>query len=287
MRNDFAIFVLSHGRADKLLTIPKVLSAGYTGRWYIIVDNEDSQEQAYRDRFGSDHVICFNKAEIGKTFDIMDNFEGRGVPTFARNAVYGIAQELGLKYFFEADDDLCRFRHRYIDDNGVLRTKFVDKEFDDIVNAYLDYMDDTQIDVLAFGQTGDLIGGKNSKLFVDTYRRKAMQGFFVRVDHPIEYVGRFNDDVNAYVGHGKLGYIFLTYRDMIMDTLETQARTGGITAMYNKYGTYVKTFYTVILCPNCVKIYTMGDSMHNYHRVHHLIDWERAVPKIISGRYKK
>lgn len=287
MRNDFAVFVLSHGRANTMLTVDTFKNSGYTGQFYVIVDTDDTQIADYESRFGKEHVITFDKDDIGKRFDIMDNFGGNQVVTFARNAVYEIASDLGLKYFFEADDDLSCFRQRYIDDEGSLRTRYV-KDMDSIINAYLDYMDNTSIDILAFGQTGDLIGGKNSKLFIDKYRRKAMQGFFVRVNHKMQFKGRFNDDVNSYVDNGKVGYLILTYRDIIMDTAETQVQVGGISDMYKKYGTYVKTFYSVILAPNCVKVSTMGDSLVNmHHRIHHIIDWGKAVPKIISGRYKK
>lgn len=284
MRNDFAIFVLSHGRADSLKTIPTLLDRGYTGRWYVILDNEDDQIDAYKTRFGEEHIIVFDKLAISKTFDIMDNFDGRQVPTYARNAVYQIAKDLNLKYFFEADDDLTCFRARVLDSEGVLRTVYF-TDMDKVVTAYLDYMDSAErIDVLAFGQTGDLIGGSGSKLFTNGYIRKAMQGFFVRVSNPITYVGRFNDDVNAYVDAGKTGFLLITYKDVIMDTLETQKNKGGITENYKKYGTYVKSFYSVILDPSCVSISTMGDGKY---RIHHKIDWENAVPKIISDTFKK
>jgi hypothetical protein len=284
MRTDFAVFVLSHGRAKSLKTINSLLSRGYTGRWYIIVDDEDDQISLYQQNFGEDHIIVFDKKEVGKTFDIMDNFEGRQVPTFARNAVYDIADNLGLKYFYEADDDLVCFRARLLDSEGVLRTVYFN-DMDKVFSAYLDYMDNAErIDVLAFGQTGDLIGGSGSKLFIKGYIRKAMQGFIVRVSSRITYVGRFNDDVNAYVDAGKIGYLFITYKDVIMDTIETQKSKGGITENYKKYGTYVKSFYSVILDPSCVFISTMG--FGNY-RIHHQIDWEKAVPKIISSDFKK
>jgi len=283
MRSDFAVFVLSHGRASTLKTIPTLLSKNYTGRWYIIVDDEDNQINEYIQVWGEEHIIVFNKREVGKTFDIMDNFTGRQVPTFARNAVYDIAKKLGLKYFFEADDDLVNFRFRVVDDTGSLKTVYI-QNMDEVITAYLEYMDSAPIDILAFGQTGDLIGGKQSKLFSKIFLRKAMQGFFVRVSNPIQYVGRFNDDVNAYVHAGKVGYLLITFRDAIMDTLPTQVNKGGITENYLKYGTYVKSFYSVMLEPSAVSIDVMGDG--NY-RIHHSISWNNAVPKIISDKYKK
>ncbi len=283
MRDDFAVFILSHGRARSVSTVRTLKNYGYTGRWYIIIDNEDEQAEKYYQKYGKEHVIMFDKALTGETFDIMDNFTGRGVPTFARNAVYDIAEKLNLKYFLEADDDLMCFRHRYLNESGKLCTKYI-TDLDSVISCYLEYMDNTQITVLAFAQTGDLIGGKNSTMYANMYRRKAMQGFFVRVSDRIEYVGRFNDDVNAYVDHGKRGKLFLTFRDVVMDTIETQKRRGGIKDSYLTYGTYVKSFYSVMLCPSSVFIDMMG---MNHRRIHHMIDWERSVPKIISEDFKK
>ena len=71
---------------------------------------------------------------------------------------------------------------------------------------------------------------------------------------------------------------------MCLDQPQTQANAGGITEAYLQYGTYVKSFYSVMLCPSCVKISEMGQS---HKRIHHLIDWEVAVPKIVSSKFKK
>lgn len=48
-------------------------------------------------------------------------------------------------------------------------------------------------------------------------------------------------------------------------------------------GTYNKSFYTIISSPSSVKISIMGDK---HYRVHHKINWENTVPKIISDRFK-
>ena len=43
MRDDFAVFILSHKRADRVLTVESLKKCGYTGKYYIICDNEDPQ----------------------------------------------------------------------------------------------------------------------------------------------------------------------------------------------------------------------------------------------------
>lgn len=282
VRDDFAIMILSHGRADNVRTVNTLKEVNYTGKWYIIIDDEDNQRDEYIKNFGKEHIIIFNKEEAGKTFDIMDNFSGRGVPTFARNVFHRIAKELGLTYFLELEDDYMCFRQRY-EENDSMKTRYV-SQFDLLIEPYLEFLDLSGAMCVAFAQTGDFLGGLGSTVWTQQITRKAMNSFFCRVDRPFQFLGRFNDDVNAYVDYGKRGYLFFTTRDMCLDQPQTQANAGGITEAYLQYGTYVKSFYSVMLCPSCVKISEMGQS---HKRIHHLIDWEVAVPKIISSKFRK
>ena len=283
MRNDFAIFILSHGRAYNVLTVDTLKKCGYTGKYYIIIDDEDEQESLYRSFYGDDCIIKFNKTQVGKTFDIMDNFSGKQVPTFARNVLHTIANNLGLKYFLELEDDYQNFRQRYLDDTGKFCTRYV-RDFDAIIDVCIDFLENSGAVTVAFAQTGDLIGGSESKVFTDRLSRKAMNCFFCKTNRPFQCFGRFNDDVNSYIDNGKRGDLFFTICDIVMDQPQTQTRAGGITDNYKLYGTYVKTFYSVMLAPSCVKVSTVGISDK---RIHHVINWENAVPKIISGDFKK
>lgn len=74
----------------------------------------------YRENYG-DEVIVFKKSDYDGKFDIMDNFDGRKVVVFARNACYDIARAMGLDYFFEYEDDYTAFQYKYVDANGVLK----------------------------------------------------------------------------------------------------------------------------------------------------------------------
>lgn len=284
IREDFAILIISHGRPNNMKCVKTLQKVNYTGKYYIIIDDEDETADEYYKLFG-DKVIMFNKSQLDGTFDIMDNFDGRSVPVFVRNVLYDIAEGLQLKYFLELEDDTMGFTHRWVEDEKLKAIEI--KDFDKIITNVLDYLDNNpNIDVLAFIQAGDLLGGYERKLWQSKVVRKAMQTFFFRVDNPIYFQGRFNDDVNMYLQYGKLGKIILSIRDIVLITEETQKVSGGITEMYQKYGTYVKSFYSVMLRPDCVQIHGMTGFSGN-RRLHHRIDWDRAVPKIISSDFKK
>ncbi len=281
--DDFAVLIISHGRPDKVHCVNTLNKVGYTGKYYIIIDNEDSTADEYYKLYG-DKVIMFDKSALDGTFDLMDNFEGRSVPVFARNVLYSIAKDLNLKYFLELEDDTMDFVHRYVKDDK-LKVKAI-TDFDSIVNAMVEWISTTNIDTVAFIQAGDLLGGHERKLWQSKVVRKAMQTFFFKVDNPVYFQGRFNDDVNMYLQYGKLGKVVLSIRDVVLCTGETQQTSGGITEMYQQYGTYVKSFYSVMLRPDCVKIHGMTMFSGN-RRIHHRIDWDKAVPKIISSDYRK
>ena len=96
MRNDFAVLILSHGRADRVYTIPTLRKGGYTGKIYIVVDNEDEQQDEYIVRYGKENVIVFDKPEAMKHSDTMDNYEKHNIVLYARNSCFEIAKRLGL-----------------------------------------------------------------------------------------------------------------------------------------------------------------------------------------------
>ena len=44
--NNFAVFILTHGRPDNVITIKTLRQSGYTGKVYFIIDNEDKKSES-------------------------------------------------------------------------------------------------------------------------------------------------------------------------------------------------------------------------------------------------
>jgi hypothetical protein len=57
--------------------------------------------------------------------------------------------------------------------------------------------------------------------------------------------------------------------------------------MYLSFGTYVKSFYTVMIQPSSVEIGVMGDPRSGAYRIHHKINWPNTVPCILSPEHRK
>jgi len=281
MRDDFAVFILTNNRPDKVITYNTLRKQNYTGKIYLLVDNEDKTVDQYRERYG-DEVIVFDKAKVAEYVDRGDNQPHfRGV-VFARNAIFDIARGLGLKYFLELDDDYTHFAYKFRSDLTYYERKCW--RLDDLFEALLDYYISTPAVTLAMAQNGDYIGGSESGYGKELrLHRKAMNSFFCDVDRPFKFMGRINEDVNAYTWLGRMGKLFLTVPNVSLAQKTTQQNSGGLTELYLDTGTYVKSFYTVLYAPSCTKVAEMGDK---HKRIHHRISWNNAVPKILSEEWR-
>jgi outer membrane lipoprotein-sorting protein len=83
---NFAIFILSHGRPDNVITYRTLRNSGYTGRIFIIVDDEDKTLSEYKEKF-RDEVIVFSKKDYESKFDLMDNFQNNKFIVYATPAM--------------------------------------------------------------------------------------------------------------------------------------------------------------------------------------------------------
>jgi len=286
MRSDFAALILTHGRPDRVHTYFALRNAGYTGRIIIVIDNEDKTAKEYRSRYGSD-VVMFDKAAIAKTFDEGDNFQDRRAIIYARNASFQIAKDLGYRYFVQLDDDYTGFYYRF-DEDGFYG-HCITPSLDWLFSALCDYLKATPFASIAISQGGDHIGGGESKKVIGT-KRKAMNSFICDIEKPFKFVGRINEDVNTYTCEQRKGLLFLTVMAAQLNQKPTQSNAGGMTDLYLDSGTYVKTFYSIMYAPSCVKVSDISDPKNGHAghaRIHHKILWNNAAPLILSEHHKK
>lgn len=285
MRPDFAVLILTNNRPDRIYTLETLKKSGYTGKVYLVIDNEDESAGEYRRRYGS-AVVEFDKAAVAEYTDDGDNFGRRGV-LYARNACFEIARRVGVKYFMELDDDYTSFFLRFDSSLSYGNTPALRSSLDDILEAMIAFFDKAPVATLAMSQGGDHIGGISNGKSGPRMRRKAMNAFLCSVDRPFKFIGRMNDDVNTYVTLGRRGDLFLTVLQIQLVQMQTQTNAGGLTELYLDFGTYVKSFYSVMYAPSCVQIGVMGDPRGGRYRIHHKIDWPRTAPCILREEHKR
>lgn len=288
MRDDFAAFILTHKRPDRQKTLNLLQRAGYTGKVFLVVDDEDPTLDEYKRLYG-DRVVVFSKDAGRAITDDADNHpKGRSV-VYARNMCWDIARSLGVRYFIQLDDDYQGIEIRQKSDLSQCSARPYGYA-DDIFSALIEWLEcDPRILSVAMAQGGDLIGGPNKSKGVWS-RRKAMNTFVCATDRPFKFRGRLNDDVNTYVALGRRGHIFLTTMQALMHQPRTQSAPGGLTEVYLESGTYAKSFMSVMWEPSCVKISVLGGPCKGkpgYWRIHHYIDGPKAYPCILPERYRK
>jgi len=281
MKNDFTVFILTYKRPNKVITYKSLREAGYTGEIILVCSTDDETLEEYKKNYKD--IEIFDKKDYRGKFDMGDNFKEEGTVVFARNAVYDIAKRLNKTYFLVLDDDYVLFNFRF-DNNYNYVTKKIKKNFDEILDLVVDYYKSIPALSIAFAQTGEYIGGKKGGLGKQLcIKRKIMNSFFSSVDRKFEYMGRMNDDVNTYVRLGNTGKLVFQINQICIQQKLTQKNSGGLTDMYLDLGTYIKSFYTIMFAPSCTKINLMGNKNK---RLHHIISWNNACPKIIREKYK-
>lgn len=286
MNKPFCVFIISHGRADKVVTLRTLKKHGYTGPTFIVCDNEDKSLDQYKKNFDPLNILVFDKLKYALQVDNCDNFQNRRTTTHARNACFDFASELGFEAFLVLDDDYTDFRFTFDRSGQFVKAKI--QNLDSIFDAVVSWLKtDDRIDSICFLQGGDIFGGAECTNFKNGIfpfiKRKAMNSFFCKTSKRFWFFSRLNEDVNTYLNLGNRGRLFFTIPDVCLQQAATQATSGGMSEAYLDSGTYVKSFYTVMIGPSFA-IATITPSMK---RLHHKIKWGNAIPKIIDGVHKK
>jgi hypothetical protein len=275
MNSEYCIFIISYGRPENVKTYDTLIKQGCTANIYIICSSDDNQLDKYHEYYPN-KVIVFDKEKYNH-IDTMDNFNNKKIAIFARAACFDIAEKLKYKYFFQFDDDYSIFLHKF--DTNL---KFVSKKIlnlDHTFELLLQFYKKTPAYAIAIAQGGDFIGGKNSMLGSTIYlKRKCMNTFLLSTERRFDFIGSMNADVNTYVKNGIQGKLFLQINQISINQEQTQKNKNGLTDIYKQFGTYVKSFYTVIINPSSVKISLMGNKNK---RLHHKIDNNKTYPLIL------
>lgn len=296
-KDKFAIFIACYKNTD-VTTYKTLKQYNYNhDNIYLVIGSDDPNKEQFIEKYG-DIVKVFDKDKV--EFDHMIDSKNRvyKVISYFRNYCYELAEQLGYEYFIELDDDYDEFCIRYLEGDKLRHLSFGNKVFKDKDMIYkgimslIDIIDlDDRIVAMAWAQGGDFIGGASSYFMIHG-KRKVMNSIIIKTkskERARSFAGVINEDVNFYVGNGMIGNICLTVGNLMINQATTQHKDNnvGMTEVYGKYGTYYKSYPSVMLCPSGVKIGILNSNTNiMYTRIHHSIDWNKVCPKIISDKYK-
>tara|TARA_R110002020_G_scaffold392283_1_gene602550 strand:- start:360 stop:1214 length:855 start_codon:yes stop_codon:yes gene_type:complete len=282
VNKNFAVFIMVHGRPDRMKTYQALRRHGYTGQIFLVADNLDKTVNDYK-KIYNDKLLVFDKKEAALKMDTGDNTGDLRSTLFAANTIFKLAKDRKIKYFYIMCDDYTSFAYRF---NSELKYEYkYIFNLDKVFKIVLEYYKNISAKTIAFSQGGDFIGGSQSQTAKEIkLKRKAMNTFLCSTDRTFKFVGRLNEDVTTYVNLGSTGDLFLTIPHISITQQATLQTEGGLTDVYLEYGTYIKSFMSVIYNPSCIKISEIGSI---FKRIHHKVKWNNAVPKILNEKHKK
>ncbi len=279
---NFAVFIISHKRADRVQTYHALRTAGYTGQIYVVVDDEDPQLDKYKELY-SKELIIFAKNDYISKVDTIIRTNQKSSPIYARCFVEYTAKEYKLDAFMMIDDDMPTFRYRWVDGDKA-RSLSMKIGMDDVLRLYAQYIIDNNIAVTSFVHTMFYVAGVHGLDRRITEQRE-LNGVFIRnTKFNVDWVGIMRHDMIANLLTAKRGYIWWALPFVVFETLpmnEVGVNEGGMKETYDMLNHYRRSFLGVIASPNCCKIGCANG------RIKISCDWSKVYPKIISGRYKR
>ena len=273
------IFIPSYKRSDNLRTVNYYARIGWDmNKVHVVIDSEADDKADYdyqAERIGF-NLHVFDMEEARRRYDYVHRPSvSRRSAGQARNMFYEIAEGLDIKFFIMQDDDTHHYQNRSLD------TYRGQASFDD-VNAVFEgiraFMIKRRIGVFGVSQTGDFIGGVNTKLL----RNKVMNTTFIYT--PYIYRGERgvqDDDTSQFVTVMNDGLFTGSLGDGIL-LQQTQSATaeGGLTDLYKECKLLNKALVCPIQFPSSIHAERQG---RNGGRVHHRIRHRNLAPRLLKG----
>lgn len=281
MRDDFAIFICTHGRPNKQLTLQSLLNAGYTGRYYLVLDDTDETVQQYIDNFGTEHLIVFDKNHYINTSDTGSNKPVYKCILYAKDAVEDIARALNLKTFILADDDIVKLRFRTVRDSKLCTDDV--NALNDVLEAYIEYMLKSDIATLGFGNSYIYIGGVGALNPRNLSNRRFTYNFILRnVSHEVCWYSEMNEDSITPILSAHKGQVWLQLPFVQFDMEACQAGAeGGMSDVYANMNKFKQYAHFLLYVPSGVRM------IERFGKTTHTFDRALTFPKIISSNYRR
>lgn len=281
MTDRFAVFILTHGRPYNQLTVKSLQDVGYTGEWYLVLDDQDLTYREYLDEWGEDRIIVFNKTRFIQSTDTGLHTPVPKFAVFARNAIEYIAKEMGYKTFMMLDDDITKFRIR-LPVGDSLKSFQINGQFDEIVDRAVDYMLDCGIACLGLGFCNLYIGGIDNFNRENPRQRLCAEAFIRNTSHPISWRLNMVEDLITSIDAAIRGEVWFQFLPIQCEIKMSEgAVDGGNSDVYRQLGMYRISFMPVIAYPSSNAV-RLGKKTWASTTTP-----DKCIPKIISSRYRK
>lgn len=283
MRNDFAVFICTHGRPNNQHTYNALRNCGYTGKIYLVVDNTDSSIQSYINNFGADNIIVFDKNYYinSDRYDNGDvNLHAKCI-LYAKRAVEDIAKLMNFRFFVIADDDIVNFVIRYPQDNKLATYEIQD--FDTILDSYVNLLTEHTAAV-GFGIALSYFKGARTFEYQNLCKRILPYQFVIRnSDVKVNWQSWMCEDDITELQSSAVGNIWLSvpFVAQQIKPIGSSNNVGGMSEQYKDFDTYTLKFNIIKYCPRKTYISYSGGKYVLRKQTNN------CFPKIISERFRR
>lgn len=275
----YAVFIISHNRADRVETWNTLREARYSGKLYVMIDNEDKSKVKYVNRFGIDTIV-FDKSVAVEDVDTLETSDSKSSPVFARNVVETTALELGLDAYIIMDDDIKNLRYRWVEDNKV-RSLSITQNLDKVFDLYLDFMVKSDMSATSFANVMLYIGGVNGIDSRISNNREMYQIHMRNMKYPVEWKSLVNNDTITELLCARQGYFLWSLPFVIQDSPKMNTLPGGMKKVYDSISDFKRAFFATVALPSvCTPVVVKNKWVIGRNK-------KAAYPKVISSRYKK
>lgn len=275
-----AIFICTHGRPDKQITLKALRDAGYTGDIYLLLDDEDDTYNDYL-KYYDEHTLLI---EFIKQY-ILENTTTTAYPPnrmtilYAKNACEEYAKALSLDVFAICDDDIPGFRYRYIED-GSCKSLQVKSGMNEIIYSYFQYVLDADITATSFGMAQFYFSGENCFSPETMLKWRVPYTFVFRnTKHRVDWVSDYGEDITTAIECANQGKFMMASPFVQMNLSPMGVGEGGMVELHKD--TFRLAEYGHVWHPTCEQI--------KYYKDHWMSTIKRdcAFPMLISSRHKK
>lgn len=202
------IFITSYKSPNKCKTLDLLNQLNNTHDYFIVIGDDDTFIDDYISKYKG-HLLIFNKDNYVKSSDRYTNDLTKCSALYVKNYIEDYCEENNIQDFVIFDDDFVSLSYRYMD-NGICRKtnlkNITNKDaFNQMLDAYFNYMNECNISGLSFGmQMMYLAGYKpyNKRFFTNSYFRNNKCG-------KINWVSLIYDDLATSIKYNKSKLIFM------------------------------------------------------------------------------
>lgn len=284
VREDFAVYVVTNGRAERQESVKRFRRAGYTGRIFYVVDDEDSQLRRYKEIYG-DNVRVFSKQEYIDRIDWMTNRETRKAAVYGKCACFDIAKADGIQYFCMIDDDITRILFKDYR-RGKLNT-YPATSMNEICNRICETLEKAPFECIGIAKDGAYIGGANEAVKDGIFWRLS-QCVFYRTDRPWKFRSIMYEDTMSSLDMPLIGRMSNSITSLSHDVEHNKSLPGGMNETYTDAGDskeYIGNFMLLMAHPDAL-VLTMAKKrgkMQWRFRLNH----DSCFPKVLNERWRK